>query len=286
MSVEAVSDRPSAYGRRVNPILTADFHRGRRPANAGKRYPPEIYTDDEVLGMMARCGRGPGGFRNRAMIAVMWRSGLRVAEVCALEPRDIDFTLGAITVRHGKGDKHRVVHMDPPTAALLTLWMQRRERLRVSRGRPLFCTYERGRAGLPLRTAYIRDALKRAADRAGVEKRMHPHGLRHTFAFNLLLAGVDVMTISQALGHRDLATTYRYLNHICPLERIRLLQQLPWPDASAFGTLLNPLAAEQRTTPVSAAAAYADASAATSTPLRGWSGSARAGAPLPLPAGL
>lgn len=228
-----VSDRPPSYGRRVNPMLTPQFRLGERPPNFGKKYPPEVYTDDEVLRVMAKCGRGPGGYRNRAMIAVMWRSGLRVAEACALEPKDVDFELGAIRVLHGKGDQHRVVHLDPQTAALIVLWMQRRDKLRLGRGYPLFCTYERGIAGQPLRTAYVRQALKRAGRAAGIEKRVNPHSLRHTCLFNMRRAKVDILYIQETAGHHDLGTTQRYLNHHAPIDRLAALAELPWPDVPA-----------------------------------------------------
>lgn len=230
----AVSDRPATYGRRVNPILSAEYRLGRPPANKGKRYPPEPLNSEEVLSLMACCGRGPGGYRNRALIAVMWRSGLRVAEALALEPKDVDFRLGAITVLHGKGDKRRMVHMDLQTAGLVELWLTRRAKLAgMPRSAPVFCTYERGRMGQPLRPAYVRDALKRGARRAGIEKRVHPHGLRHTFAFDMRQEGFDLPTISEALGHNDYGTTQRYIKHLAPLTRIRLLRDRSWPGAAS-----------------------------------------------------
>jgi site-specific recombinase XerD len=242
------SDQPATYGRRVNPILTAEYHRGRKPGNAGKRYPAEPLAEREVLALMAYCGRGPGGYRNRALIAVMWRSGLRVSEALALAPKDVNFELGAITVLHGKGDKRRMVHMDQQTAGLLELWLSRRNQLvGMPRGAPVFCTYETGRLGRPIRDAYVRDALRRAGLKAGIEKRVHPHGLRHTFAFELRSEGVDLPTISEALGHNDFGTTQRYISHLAPLDRVRKLQGRSWPHASGAGGDERPSAPSPRT---------------------------------------
>lgn len=222
--------RRAAYGRRRNPMLTSAFRQGQSPPNKGVKLPPEVYTAAEVERLMRCCGRGPGAYRNRAMIAIQYRSLLRASEVTALLVRDVDFELGAIRVTHGKGDKFRIVHMDSRTAALIELWLRGpRARLNVPRGAPLFCTYERGIAGQPLRYAYYEQALKRAAARAGIEKRMHSHGLRHSGAFELLKEGYDIVTISDALGHNDLGTTQRYVRHHFPLDRIRALGGRHWP---------------------------------------------------------
>lgn len=248
MSTAVLSDRPTTYGRRQNPMLTPEFHRGRKPANAGHRYPPEVYTHEEMQAVIRACGRGLTAYRNRAMIAVMWRSGLRIAECIALRPVDVDFDLGAIRVMHGKGDKDRLVHLDGQTAALIELWLRQRARLNPPRNAPLFCTIEKGIVGRPVRPSYFRDSLKRAGRRAGVEKRMHPHGLRHTFAFNLRREGKDIVTISEALGHTDLGTTQRYLKHLAPLDRILELQQRAWPFELAMlaASAERPLAAGTR----------------------------------------
>lgn len=230
-----MSDRSTAYGRRQHPMLSPSFRTGQRPPNYGKRYPAEVYTADEVLRAMACCGRGPGAFRNRAMIAVMWRSGLRVSEALALVPRDLNFELGAIRIRHGKGDKYRMAPMDAQTAALLETWLTRRGTLvAMPRGAPVFCTYERGAMGRALRAAYVRDAFKRAGRRAEIE-RFHPHGLRHTFAYELAREKRDLLIIQKALGHADARTTYRYINHLAPLEMIAELRAREWPATPGAG---------------------------------------------------
>src|SRR5688572_13302450 len=75
-----------------------------------RRFPPEVLTDQEVRALMDACGRYTAtAVRNRAMIAVLYRSGLRISEALALYPKDIDFASGAIRVLHGKGDKSRTV---------------------------------------------------------------------------------------------------------------------------------------------------------------------------------
>jgi site-specific recombinase XerD len=213
-------------------MLTSAFRKGQRPPNFGLKLPPEYYTPEELALLMRHCGRGPGGYRNRAMIALQCRAGLRAGEVLALRVTDVDFDLGAVTVMHGKGDKRRMAPLDGGTAALVQFWVDGpRARLRLPRGAPLFCTYERGNAGRPVRYAYYADALKRAGRKAGIEKRIHTHALRHSCLFQMLLEGRDILLIQLVAGHTDLGTTQRYLKHRFPLQMIRELRDREWPAA-------------------------------------------------------
>jgi integrase len=79
--------------------------------------------------MKACSQRAPTGIRNRALVAVLWRSGLRISAALALERRDVDLDAGRLRVRHGKGDRSRTVGIDEQTAALLARWFDRRQRL-------------------------------------------------------------------------------------------------------------------------------------------------------------
>ncbi len=90
------------------------------PASRSRRRPAEILTEGEVLALIRACfATAPSGVRNRALIAVLWRSGLRVGEALALELRDVDLEAGTLRVRHGKGDRSRTVGLDEQSAALL-----------------------------------------------------------------------------------------------------------------------------------------------------------------------
>lgn len=200
-------------------------HKGREPANKGRRFPPEVLTEAEARALIAACSnRAPTGIRNRALIAVLYRAGLRLSEALALMPKDVDELAGTIAVLHGKGDRHRTVGLDPGAFALVMRWMDRRARLGITGRQPLFCTLQ----GARLKPSYIRTLLPRLALRAGVEKRVHPHGLRHTHAFELMMEGVPVPVIQQQLGHSSLATTDRYLRHLAPAEVIQTMQRRQW----------------------------------------------------------
>jgi len=144
--------------------------------------PPEVLSDAEAIALMRACSsRAPTGIGNRALIAVLWRCGLRISEALGLELRDVDLQAGTVRVRHGEGDRSRTVGLDEPTAALLARWLDRRRALGPGPRAPIFCTL----AGGAIDTSYVRRLLPRLAARAGITRRVHAHGLRHTYASEL-----------------------------------------------------------------------------------------------------
>src|SRR5437763_15758339 len=110
-----------------------------RESVASRKRPPTVLQDEQIKALIGACSnRAPTGLRNRALIAVLWRCGLRIAEALALTPADIDLAGGVLSVRHGKGDKARKLGIDATTAALLARWLDRRKLLGLNRrGRPL-----------------------------------------------------------------------------------------------------------------------------------------------------
>jgi site-specific recombinase XerD len=89
---------------------------------------------------------------------------------------------------------------------------------------PLFCTLR----GTAMSSSQVRTALPRLARRAGITKRVHPHGLRHTHAYELMMEGVPLAIIQRQLGHVSLATTNTYLAHIAPKEVIEAIGKREW----------------------------------------------------------
>jgi site-specific recombinase XerD len=187
---------------------------------------------------MRACGRySPTGLRNRALIALLYRTGLRINEALSLFPKDLDLANGCIRVLNGKGGRPRTVGLDPGAAAILERWLDARTRHHHHRNRrncpaltgrhPVFCTL----CGRPMAAAYIRVMLKRLATRAGIEKRVHAHGLRHTHAAQLRAEGVDIGIISRQLGHASITTTARYLDHIAPTAVIETMRRRSWTGA-------------------------------------------------------
>jgi site-specific recombinase XerD len=208
-----------------NAVTRPGYHLGRTPANKGLTYPPEILTPHEAVALLRACSTvAPTGLRNGALIAVMYRGGLRLGEALALLSKDIDQERGMLSVLHGKGDRHRVVGLDPGAMAIVGRWADRRMVLGLNGRAPFFCTLD----GAPLKPSYVRTLLPRLASRAGIEKRVHPHGLRHTHAFELMIEGVPVSVIQKQLGHASLATTDRYLRHVAPTDVIVAMQERTW----------------------------------------------------------
>jgi site-specific recombinase XerD len=198
------------------------FERGIAPPNKGRRFPPEIVTAGEALQLIrAPSNRAPTGIRNRALLVVMYRGGLRIGEALALKPADVDCRAGTVRVMHGKGDRSRVVGLDPGAMAVLEPWMERRAQLGI-RTRALFCTLD----GSPLDPSYVRKLLARLAGKAGIEKRVNPHALRHSHAAELAAEGVPVNVIQGQLGHANLAVTDRYLRHVLPVDQVAAALEL------------------------------------------------------------
>jgi integrase len=183
-------------GNRRSHVTLPEYRAGRAPENKGRRYPAEVLTSDEVLALLEQLAGGKTGQRDRALIVVMWRAGLWIAEALALEPRDVDLELGTLTFRRGKGSKRRVVAIDAGTRRHLAELLVRRvhlgledpqlrERLELDEDEevPVFCTLSGPGLGRPMHASVVREMLKLYASRAGIRKPVRPHGLRHTFAF-------------------------------------------------------------------------------------------------------
>jgi len=199
------------------------------PTNKGQKFPPEPLTSDEVRRLLtAASNRSSSGIRVRALIAVMYGAGLRIAETIDLYPRDADTEDGTVRVRCGKNSKWRFVGLDPFACGLLDRWLTRRSDLGLNGRHPIFTTYSEGNMGTPLSQRYIRTALARLATRSGIEKRVHPHGLRHSFAFDLAQRGTPIHQIQAQLGHESLSGTERYISHLAPMDVVAMMRERDW----------------------------------------------------------
>ncbi len=179
------------------------------------KYEVEPLDTSEVLALIGACsGKAPTGIRNRALIALMAGGGLRVAEALAVEMRDLGD--GSVNVRKGKGSKQRRVGMTADLLPHVERWADRRESLGLPRRAPFICTLDGG----PVSQPYVRGLLRRLGPKAGIEKRLHPHGLRHTHAFRLANEGVPMHLLQRQLGHTSLATTDRYIGHLAAVDVI------------------------------------------------------------------
>ena len=163
-----------------------------------------------MKGRIRACSkRASTGVRNRALIVVLYRAGLRISEALALLPKDLDAQASTIRVLHGKGDHDRVVGLDAVLGQSCNSgWTAGPPSASVAGAGVLYARRAAGEAGLrsyPLATA---------ACKAGIDKRVHAHGLRHTHAFELATEGTPLHIIQCQLGHSSVATTDRYIKHL------------------------------------------------------------------------
>jgi len=201
------------------------------------KLPPEVYTPLEIRQLITACGkRSASGLRNAALIATLFGTGLRISEALALKPADVDLVAGTVKVNHGKGDKCRTVGLDPSCQAQLEIWLQRRTAIGLNGREPIFCIIsKKDNKGIDvfggsMCDAYIRAMLPRLGKRAGIDKRIHAHGMRHSLAANMSSDGEILTTISSQLGHSSVAVTDKYLAKIAPtklVEAMRSKSRLP-----------------------------------------------------------
>jgi site-specific recombinase XerD len=168
-----------AAGHRRSPATMPRYHIGRAPRNKGLRYPADPPTIEEIVAVMCGAGDGPDGARLRALIVLVLRAGLPIAEALDLAETDLDRSRGAVPVRRGKGGKRREVGMDRWAWDQLEQWLETRADLPVG---ALLCVIRGATAGRYWEPSAARKQLRRIAALAGVRRRFAPHQLRHAHA--------------------------------------------------------------------------------------------------------
>ncbi len=173
---------------------------------------PSYLTQDEVKGLLAAPDpSSPRGTRDRAILEILYASGLRVSEIVHLQMEDINLPDKEMKV-WGKGSKERMVLMGEPAAAALDAYLRRGrpELLGLGRGRSRSRELFLNRDGRKLSERRIQLLVAGYAAKAGIAKRVHPHMLRHTFATHLLDGGADLRVVQELLGHTSVASTQVY----------------------------------------------------------------------------
>ncbi len=171
----------------------------------------------------------PFGRRDRALLELLYATGLRVGELVSLDRDDVDLTARVLRVL-GKGSKERMVPFGRAAAEALAAWLRDWDEVRSRRkpaddDEPVFLNNRGGRLG----DRSVRRIVDRYTAAAGVPAGVHPHTLRHTFATHLLEEGADLRTIQELLGHSSLATTQRY-THV-EIERMLRIYRESHPRA-------------------------------------------------------
>lgn len=167
---------------------------------------PAVLTVDEASRLLESPGGPPKSpLRDRALLELLYSSGLRVSELTGLDLEDLDLPGGSVRVL-GKGRKERIVPVGRKAAEALRAYLER-ERRGGAGGAALFLNV---RDGGRLTSRSVHRLLGARALRQGWQKRISPHALRHSFATHLLGGGADLRAIQEMLGHRSLSTTTRY----------------------------------------------------------------------------
>ena len=169
---------------------------------------PGVLSYAEMQRLLAQpSGDDPAAIRDRALLELMYASGLRASEAISLEIGDVDLEHGLVRAR-GKGSKERLVPVGAKATAAVRVYLRsgRPHLGRSHDSRNLFLNFRGG----PLTRQGLYKIVLRHAESAGLEGRMSPHTLRHSFATHLLTGGCDLRSVQEMLGHADLSTTQLY----------------------------------------------------------------------------
>jgi len=177
-----------------------------RRARQGRKIPEILEADEQAALLRQPNPRYPTGERNRMMLSLMLNTGLRLSEATGLRWKDIDLNSGRLTVRQGKGAEDRTLWVGEHDLDLLRRWRERQAKAVPGSPAHVFTTLD----GKPVSGRYVQQMVKRYAAKAGIEKDVHPHTLRHTFATDLYRETTNIRLTQKALGHANLATTQIY----------------------------------------------------------------------------
>jgi integrase/recombinase XerD len=169
---------------------------------------PEVLSYPEVQKLLAQPrGSEPTDLRDRALLELMYASGLRASETIGIELSDLDLEAGVLRAR-GKGSKERLVPVGQKALAAVRVYLRsgRPELIRDHDENALFLNF---RGGALTRQGLYKIVLGHA-ETAGLKGKMSPHTLRHSFATHLLTGGCDLRSVQEMLGHADLSTTQLY----------------------------------------------------------------------------
>ncbi|HXG41747.1 MAG TPA: site-specific tyrosine recombinase/integron integrase [Dehalococcoidia bacterium] len=223
---------PASVARKVSTVRS--FYRflvreGALPASPleqvrGPKRPrrlPSYLTYQHVAALIeAADDDSPQGLRDRALLELVYAAGVRLSEAVGLDLDDVDLEEATARVL-GKGGKERIVLLGAPAVAALRRYLAegRPTLARDSRQRALFLN----RDGQRLSGRWVQELVKKYAQRAGIEKRVWPHLLRHSFATHLLDGGADLRVVQELLGHATPTSTQVYLHVTQERQRQRYL---------------------------------------------------------------
>ena len=185
----------------------------------GRKLPAPLSTEECARLLLAPDPRTAAGRRDRAMLELLYATGLRVSELVGLELNDVDLEARVLKAR-GKGNKERLVPVGAPAAEAVKGYLSGGTRDRLLHGRRSKDLFVTGRGGRMTRQGFAK-LLDKCARKAGIRRRISPHKLRHSFATHLLAGGADLQAVQAMLGHADVATTQVY-THVETTQQRRL----------------------------------------------------------------
>ncbi len=197
-----------AFGHREGWVQTNPAKPLRSPRRSRKL--PRFLTSDEIGQLLAAPqSTDAAGFRDRAILELMYSAGVRVQELVNLNDTDLDIRGGTIRVQ-GKGRRERLGIVGSHAQSALRAWLSVRPRIGASQGTPVIQPLFTNKFGNRLSVRGVARLLEKHLATAGLSGKASPHTLRHSFATHLLDAGADIRSVQELLGHKSLVTTQIY----------------------------------------------------------------------------
>ncbi|WCB94470.1 integrase [Baekduia alba] len=223
-------------GRKRSPATIPGYMAGRPAPSRGRKYPPNPFTVAEIVELLnhvgAVCKNEVYAERLRALVLVLWRSGVRISEGLGLHEGDLSADASKVFVRRGKGGKQREIGVDAWLWPLLEPWNRLRAELPPG---PYFCVVEGRTAGVDAWGAsQVREKFADLQAAAGIRKRFRPHQLRHTMTCELILENKNIVIVQRQLGHANLAVTTNYTNGLPQGEVIGAMRSRAMPMLPVF----------------------------------------------------
>lgn len=183
---------------------------------------PDVLSIDEIdLLLTSPETSKNNGYRDRTMLELLYATGIRVSELINIEVEDVNLLMGFVKV-FGKGNKERIIPLGETVIELLKTYIEnvRPQLLKKQVTHTLFLNMQ----GKPLTRQGIWKIIKQTGAKAGIQKRLTPHTLRHSFATHLLENGADLRAVQEMLGHSDISTTQLY-THVSKTQIRKMYQQ-------------------------------------------------------------
>jgi len=167
----------------------------------GRRLPDTLNNQERTALLSQPNKKARTGLRDLAMIRLMLNAGLRSSEVLNISVEDVDWISGKLIIRHGKGNKDRIMWLNEDDLEIIKEWKE------IKPSSPVLFTTLKGNK---INDRYLRAMVKRRAKKTDITKDVHPHLLRHTFATDLLRSTKNIRLVQKALGHASLSSTMIY----------------------------------------------------------------------------